>query len=126
MNNPLNSKGGIKEGLTLIDGDVGQGMSSQVINSWDIIKKQIKRSTIKRYQWKRMLGMSLTEYIHRLRNKGHDKDECIRIIINHPNILKEVEAFPLSAEKMFDNIEISVHARFGENHTADKLRNKEQ
>lgn len=92
------------------------------MSDWDLINKNIKRSRIKRFQWKRMLGMTLTEYIHRLKNKGHSKEECLKIIINHPNILKEAGGFPLYAEKMFDNIEISIHARFAESRTANRLK----
>ena len=92
------------------------------MNEWDVIDEQIEKSKIKRFQWKSMLGMSLTEYIHRLKNKGHTTKETIKIINSHPNILKEMDTFPDDANKMLKNIEISVAARYGESKTAEELK----
>lgn len=92
------------------------------MDEWKNINEQIKRSKIRRYNWKGIFGMSLTEFIIRLREKGHNSDEVYQILCNNPNLKKFCENNPLQADKVHDNIKISVSARFGENNSAQRIK----
>ena len=91
------------------------------MSDWDRVQKEIKRYKIKRFRWKTILGVSLTERILRLRNTGISSKLTIQSIMEDKGVQKYIECNPLDAEKMLDCIKISVCARYGENKTADKL-----
>ena len=101
-------------------------MEDEKLNEWDEVNQKIEISKIKRYPWKKMLGESLTARIHRLRNKGHNSDETYSILIRNPNIIKYINKNPLEAEKLLENLKISVCARFGESKTANKIKEEGQ
>lgn len=92
------------------------------LNEWEEINKKVEISKIKRFPWKKMFGETLTARIHRLKNKGHNSDEVYSILIRNPNVIKYINSNPLSAEKLLDNLKISVCARFGESKTASKIK----
>lgn len=102
-------------------------MNQQTLNNeWNVVNEQIDISRIKRYSWKKMLGESLTSRIHRLRNKGHTSKEVIYIIQNTIQIKDFVENNPQERFKVMENITISVCARFGENNTAQRIKEQYQ
>lgn len=91
------------------------------MENWGIVNEQIERSNIFRMPWKKILGRSLTEYILKLKFKGHTSEETMKIMLNHPKI-KEMQG--RLREIAIKNIRISVAARYGENNTANKLKEK--
>lgn len=93
------------------------------LTDWEVVKEQIGRSKIKRFNYKAILGESLTAYCLRLRSLGNDSERVIQLIINHPNMqifLREIK--PNIKLKLFENIRISVSSRYAENKMAEKYR----
>lgn len=92
---------------------------------WDEIDKQIKKSRIKRYNWKRIIGETLTKRILKLRNKGLTIEETIDTINRLSGVREFIEMYPDEDENIAKNIKINVHARYGENKTSEKIKEKE-
>jgi hypothetical protein len=88
---------------------------------WDEVNKQIKKSRIKRYSWKKIIGESLTKRILRLRKKGLTVEETIETINRLPGVKEFIEMYPEEDENIAKNIKINVHARYGENKTSEKI-----
>jgi hypothetical protein len=89
---------------------------------WDEIEKQIKRSKRKRYKWNNIIGESLTKRILKLRKKGLTSQETIDTINRTPGVIEFIELFPEEDSNMTKNIQISVHARYGENKTSERIK----
>ena len=97
------------------------------LNDWDIVKEQIKRTKIRRFNYKAILGESLTSYVLRLRSYGWNSKKTVEKIMNHPNMLiflRDIK--PEVKKKLLENVKISVASRFAENNMADKYRRKSQ
>ncbi len=92
------------------------------MNDWDVVNEQIDKSKIPRISWRRLLGESLTVRILRLRNKGHTSSEVKDILIRTIQIKKYIEDNPHLKERILNNINISVSARYGESKTAENVR----
>jgi hypothetical protein len=89
---------------------------------WGIVDKAVNRSKIKRYNWKLVLnGNTLTKEILLLKKDGKDVLEAYNILLNDKRINQFIEEHPYEKEDILKNIEISVHARYGENNTAKKV-----
>lgn len=91
------------------------------LNEWNEVNNKIEGSTIKRMPWKKILGESLTARIHKLRNKGHNSDETYSILVRNPSVGTYCRNNPLEAQRLLENLKISVCARFGESKTARKI-----
>jgi hypothetical protein len=91
---------------------------------WDEITKHIKKSRIKRYNWKKIIGESLTKRILRLRKKELTIEETIETINRLPGVIEFIKMFPEEDQNMAKNIKINVHARYGENKTSEKINEK--
>lgn len=88
---------------------------------WDVVDKQIERSTIKRYNWKKVLGKSLTQEILLLKKAGCDVEDTFITLRNDQRVLNFIKENKNEAKNIIANLKISVHARFGENNTAMKV-----
>jgi len=88
---------------------------------WDHIDEQIERSTIKRYDWNKVFGHSLTEEILKLKKSGLDIDDAFTELLNNDRIIRFLDENETEAVNIVKNLKISVHARFGENNTAKKV-----
>lgn len=91
------------------------------LNEWDEVNKKIESSRIRRMPWKKILGESLTARIHKIKNKGHNSDETYSILVRNPAIGTYCRNNPLEAQRLLENLKISVCARFGESKTAKKI-----
>lgn len=91
------------------------------LNEWEFIKTNIERSTIKRYPYKQLLGISLTNYILQCKKQGLSSHETIRKIINENDIMLYMMDNEHEAQKLYDNIKISVCARFSEERTRGRI-----
>ncbi len=90
---------------------------------WGVINEAIEKSKIKRYRWKAFFDKSLTRVILELKNKGLNPQQTFQEIIKREKIQKFIEQHSSEKNKMLENIRISVHARYGENNTAEKIKN---
>lgn len=92
---------------------------------WDTIDRQIERSTIRRYDWKGVFNGSLTQEILKLKKSGKEVLETFNILRNDKRVIEFLEKNKAEKENIIKNLEISVHARYGENNTAIKVMETE-
>ena len=88
---------------------------------WKFIQEQVKRSKIKRYNWKAVYGQTLTKTILTLKMQGKTADETVHTMINDLTIKQLARENPALAADMCKKIKISVYARYGENNSALRL-----
>ena len=94
------------------------------MDEWPEINTQIAKSKIKRYPWSGIFGVSLTELILTMKNQGYTSDEVTETIYKNSKLKAYAEKNFMEAEKIHDNIRISVCARFGENNSAERIKLK--
>jgi len=87
------------------------------LDEWDIINNQIKRSKIKRVNWKEILGMSLTKAILLLKKENLSALECYTTLRDGTKIKQYLIHHFSEKEKILTNLYISVNARYGESKT---------
>lgn len=88
---------------------------------WDFLGSTIERSKIKRYNWDKVFGRSLTQEILILMNQGKEVDETFKILSNRKEVLEFIGERK-QKNKILENLKISVYARYGENKTSKKIR----
>lgn len=89
-----------------------------------VISDAIKRSKIKRYNWNKILGESLTKVILKSRKEGLNVDETYLRIVKNKNLCEFIQHHLTEESKILENLRISVHARYIENNTAEKVKNE--
>lgn len=93
---------------------------------WGVVDDAIERSKIKRYDWNKVFGRSLTQKILIYKRHGCDVEETFMSLSNDPRVLNFIEDNPKEKKKILENLKISIHARFGENNTAKKIMEEDQ
>lgn len=88
---------------------------------WGEIDDQIERSTIKRYNWNKVFGNSLTKEILKLKKQGFDVEDTFTELLNNDRVIRFLDENENEAKNIVKNLKISVYARFGENNTAIKV-----
>jgi hypothetical protein len=88
---------------------------------WDVVNEQIDRSRINRFQWKKIIGETLSHYIIKKKIEGLKPLEVYNELINMPKIQEFINNNPNLKNKIFENIKISVSARYGENNSSLKI-----
>lgn len=88
---------------------------------WGEVDEQIERSKIRRYDWKKVFGHSLTKEILRLKKSGLDVEDAFTKLLNNDCVIKFLEENDVESKNIVKNLKISIHARFGENNTAKKV-----
>ncbi len=88
---------------------------------WDVVDEQIERSKIKRFPWKKILGKSLTQEILLKKKQDLTVKETFEALANDERITNFILEYPKQEKDLIKNLEISVHARYGENNTAEKV-----
>jgi hypothetical protein len=88
---------------------------------WDVVNEQIKRSKIKRVNWKKILGRSLTCAILELKKEGLNSNECFFVLKTGSPIASYINTHFSGKEKLLENLRISVSARYGESKTEEKI-----
>jgi predicted nucleic acid-binding Zn ribbon protein len=82
---------------------------------WAIIRKEIKRSKIKRISWKKTLGMSLNKKVAILKGIGMDSQMV------YQNILSEKSGLNYEQKR---RLKIGICARFGEQGIVDNVNKR--
>lgn len=88
---------------------------------WGEIDDAIERSKIKRYDWNKVFGKSLTQEILYIKKSGLNVDEAFKELSQDKRVLDFIDDHKREKTKILENLKISVHARFGENNTAKKV-----
>lgn len=82
---------------------------------WDFVNAQIEVSTIRRVNWKALLGMTLTEYITSLKNTyDMNVEQCYNHIVGY------LAKHNLDNADNVRRVKISVYARYGEQNSMKK------
>lgn len=84
-------------------------MSSSQLQVWDFVNRQVQASSVKRVNWKALLGMTLTEYITNLKTLY---DCNVEQTYNH--IVGQLQKMNIEDNDTLRRVKISVYARFGE------------
>ena len=87
------------------------------LDEWETVRQQIERSKIKRYPYKKYLGISLTKMILRLKDTGMSSSEAYGSILHNQGIQVLLFENPDDIDNIEKNIYISVSARFAEENT---------
>ena len=85
---------------------------------WEIIEEQIKRSQIKRINWKKLLGETLTKISAQYYAEGKTHKEAYLILS------KDLRDKGFSYPKIFENLKIGISARYGEIKSESKRINE--
>lgn len=85
--------------------------SANDLEVWDVVNEQISRSGIKRISWKPIFGETLTKVISGYYAEEFDADKTFETI---KAILISKGFSVANNSKMFDNLKISVCARYAE------------
>lgn len=93
---------------------------------WGVVDEAIERSKIKRYDWNKVFGKSLTQEILVLKKQGHDVEETYNILCKDERVQKFIDENKREKRKILENLKISTHARFGENNTANKIMSEDE
>lgn len=88
---------------------------------WGVVDEAIERSKIKRYSWHKIFGKSLTQEILLLKKEGFGVGRTFEALSKDLRVENLINEFPLERNKILNNLKISVHARFGENNTAQMI-----
>ena len=75
---------------------------------WQTIEEQIRRSKIKRINWKKLFGETLTKLSAQYYAEGKTHKEAYR------KLSKELRDKGLTFPKIFENLKIGISARYGE------------
>lgn len=111
-----------KEELKFIDTlIVAQAPEKQKDEIWGVVDEAIERSKIKRYDWNKVFGKSLTQEILILKKNGFNVDETFKSLCKDEKVQRFIEENQREKLKILENLKISTHARFGENNTAIKI-----
>ena len=92
---------------------------------WQVVDGEVNRSKIFRFGWKNLLGgVSLTQLILRLKKSGLTSKQALQVIVNDIKPIKEAlqGMSDYRRDKALHNLEISVHARYAEQQTSEKIR----
>jgi hypothetical protein len=95
-------------------------------------QKAIKRSRIRRVNWKKLLGVSLMAYITEELARGSSRTKIVNEVMDHIARSRQywrhkgiVKAFSgLSTAKVLENLKTSVSARIAEMKIEDGVRNR--
>ena len=90
---------------------------------WGVIDEAVSKSKIKRYNWKALLGDSLTEIILTNKKSGNSPEKCLTKILNSEKIQLFIKQNPSEKNNIIKNIKISIYARYGESDTEMKVFN---
>lgn len=93
---------------------------------WDHIDEQIERSTIRRYNWNKVFGHSLTKEILRLKKAGLNVENTFTELLNNDRVIRFLDENEIEAKNIVKNLKISVYARFGENNTAIRVMSDDE
>lgn len=93
---------------------------------WGVVDEAIERSKIKRYDWNKVFGKSLTQEILVLKKSGLDVEETFEELKQDKRVLNFLDENKREKTKILENLKISTHARFGENNTAIKIMNEDE
>jgi len=89
---------------------------------WGLVSNSVKKSKIERFPWNEILGISLTKAIHVCRNSGKSMEETFEELSNNKEIIEFLRVNEGREKEILEKLEISIHARYGENKTAEKMK----
>lgn len=105
---------------------VAKAPEKQKDEVWGVVDEAIERSKIKRYDWNKVFGKSLTQEILILKKSGLDVEQTFEELKQDKRVLNFLDENKREKTKILENLKISTHARFGENNTANKIMSEDE
>jgi len=99
-------------------------MTQLNLSEWLVIAEKSEMSHIKRFPYKLYMGCSLTQEILKHKLNDRSSTEAFGLILKQEGIQMMLYDFPDWAEKIKENIWVSICARYSETDTQDKMRDK--
>jgi len=92
------------------------------MSDWDVVEDNIDRSHIKRFNYKRILGESLTAIVTKLKMQKYTSSDIKETIFQLPSVQNFLLHNPNVKEKFIENVNISVSSRCAEQNTLEKMK----
>lgn len=93
------------------------------MNDWEIVKDNVERSKIKRFNYKDILGESLTSFVTRFKLLGFNSKEIKQTIMGMHRVKFFLLNNPSLKNEFIKNVGISVSSRCAEQNTINKIKN---
>jgi DNA-binding protein Fis len=84
---------------------------NDVNKSWSVVESKIENSTIKRFPWKKILGIALTRYTEKLLLKGHNVREIYEIVLRHTKMKEFIQENKSEIFKIHENLWTTINAQ---------------
>lgn len=95
-------------------------MVEETLENWDLVNKKIDETKIFRFNYKKILGETLTEFIT---NREHlSNTEIIEEFFNNYSIKKYLNSNPFVEKKLRESVRISVSSRKAEHNSYNKRK----
>lgn len=99
-------------------------MKTLINTDWEIVNTNIEISKITRFNYKKILGESLTSYVTKLKLYGCSSKEAKEFILTLPSVINFLDQNPKERDKFINNLNISVSSRFAEQNTYTNIIKK--
>ena len=90
------------------------------MNDWDLVNDNIELSSIKRFNYKSIIGESLIHFVTNMKMQGMNSAEIKKTIIQMPGVQRFLMENPSVKDKFINNINISVSSRCAEQNTLER------
>jgi len=94
------------------------------MNDWNIITQSIDNSKIKRFNYKKILGESLTAFVTKFKILGYTSADIKETIFQLPSVQNFLIHNPSIKQDFIKNVNISVSSRFAEQNTLERFKNE--
>lgn len=108
--NTIKTKNNIKKALSQINKAIYY--HNDIKLNWDVVQDKVLASKIKRFDYKTLLGESLTEYITKRTHLTNE--EILKEVMREINIVRLINFNPNLRYKLIHNVNTSISARRAE------------
>lgn len=92
------------------------------MNDYNIVKENIEKSHIKRFNYKSIIGESLTSFVTKMKMAGQDSAQIKQTIMELPSVQNFLMLNAGQRKDFEKNINISVSARCAEQNSLERLK----
>lgn len=93
------------------------------MSDWEVVNENIEKSSIKRFNYKSIIGESLTSFVTKMKMQGMDSKEIKKTIMELPSVQNFLMFNAGSRNDFEKNVSISVSSRCAEQNTLARLQN---
>ena len=93
------------------------------MSDWEVVHDNVERSTIKRFNYKQILGESLTSFVTKFKMQGYNSTDIKETIMQLPSVQNFLMHNPSVKDNFIKNVNISVSSRCAEQNTLERMQN---